>query len=230
MSYVLQDSYETDASGSVATYGVNWRAQSFTTNSAYTISRVGLYVCRTNTAGDITVSIRAVDGSHLPTEDDLAIGTVDTTGHSACPTPDWIYVDFNVPYALSNSTEYAIVVRCLTGDASNRISWTYDGAPAGFGSGIGSASANSGANWSGQTWDAYFRTYSGSDVEYVYGEASIAGSGSLTATALVQEDIEAACTITGSGSLSAYAVANLKATHTVKRLVVAGSDTIYFES
>jgi len=158
----LQESFETfDGTGFTA-YGAIWRAQTFTTTSAYTITDVALYGWKYGTPGNITVSIKGVDADSKPTGDDLCTVTVDPSVVSTLPTIGWYTFTFVAPHVLSDATEYAIVVRTATGSTSNYY------CPFGYGSsgyaGGGSAiSTNSGASWGNisTTNDMDFRIYGG---------------------------------------------------------------------
>jgi hypothetical protein len=75
------------------------------------------------------------------------------------------------------------------------------------------------------TWD----TGDDPDVsEYVDGAVTITGTGSLSATGEIV--IDAVATITGSGSLTVSAVTTQNPLVFKRRLVVAGSDCIYYEA
>jgi hypothetical protein len=66
-----------------------------------------------------------------------------------------------IPYALSASTKYSIVVRAPSGTAANKIDWRMDGTPAGYSGGGFMTSINSGASWTAEdaTNDLLFKTW-----------------------------------------------------------------------
>ncbi len=100
-----------------------WLAQSFLTVSAYTISGVmlNLFQAAIAPAQTLTVSIRAVS-ENAPTGSDLAVGTLDARDLSLNPAGEWKEITFVTPYALSEATKYAVVIRCTGIDGA--IYWT----------------------------------------------------------------------------------------------------------
>ena len=160
----LKESFELSDGTGAATYGTDWRMQSWTTESAYTITDVALYCYKYTSPGDITVSIRKTSGGK-PIDDDLCSVTVDESEISDFPTRAWYTFTFDDSYALDDATQYAIVWRAPGGDAGNYF------APFGYGSsgyaGGGLATGStSGTNWGvvSTTNDMDFRTYGAADV------------------------------------------------------------------
>ncbi len=159
----LQESFELSDGTGAATWGTTWRAQTFTTESAYTITDVALYCFKYTSPGDITVSIREVDvETGKPTGIDKCSVTVDESEISDFPTRAWYTFTFDTTYALSDATQYAIVWRAPSGDAGNYF------APFGYGSsGYADGGLVPGVS-SGTIWGAVntnndmdFRTYGG---------------------------------------------------------------------
>jgi hypothetical protein len=159
----LKELFETfDGTGFVINSTVFWRAQTFTTTSAYAITGVALYGWRFGSPGNITVSIReTTDGK--PSGDDKASVTVSDSVISVLPTLAWYTFTFASPYALNDTTQYAIVVRAAGADGGNYY------APFGYGSAGYAAGGNVASGNSGSTWgavntnnDMNFRVY-GSD-------------------------------------------------------------------
>ncbi len=137
-----------------------WTSQTFTTINAYTLTSVKLLLWRTGSPGTITVSIRAVDGSSHPTGGDLTSGTTNgNTLPTSELTPEWREVTLT-DYALSAGTEYAIVVRALSGSSANAGNWNDDFGGT-YSGGIGLRSSNSGSTWASIGSDLGFETYSG---------------------------------------------------------------------
>lgn len=164
----LQDSFTATTGASADNSDGSWHAQTFITNSAYTISDVKVKIKRVGSPGTCTVSIRATS-SDLPTGSDLTSGDVDCSAIST----GFALVDVALtPYALTGSTTYAIVLRSATHDASNYIAW--DGASTNaYTNGRWAYSNNSGSTWTGGgNYDMGFETYSAS-----------AGGGTTTTTA-----------------------------------------------
>jgi len=136
--------------------GNYWAAQTFTPASGHAIGFVELYIEKGGSPGDVTASIRAVDGANKPTGPDLASATVGEANIGLTKT--WIRFVFATPASLTASTMYAIVVRAPSGDGStNYIEWLYD-LEAGYAGGTKATSGDSGGTWALQTsQDLYFR-------------------------------------------------------------------------
>ena len=159
----LKESFELSDGTGFSAYGTIWRFQTWTTESAYTISDVALYGFKFGSPGDIKVSIREVDGDGKPDDDDLCSVTVDESEVSDFPTRAWYTFTFDDSFALDDAKQYAIVIRAVGGSAANYY------APFGYGSsgyaGGGSGSGD-GSSWSvvNTTNDMDFRTYGGTPV------------------------------------------------------------------
>lgn len=188
---VLQDSHNPASSsflplaiataiGTQQIYSTFWMAQTFIATASYDITSIALRLAKNvwvNSKSLITVSIRAVDGSHKPTGSDLCSGTV-TIGslpqingiaqhYGANP---WTTIQFTSSAAIASGTEYAIVVRSA---GSNYIFWT--GTTAGE-TGVICGSINSGSSWTtNSTWDACFQTYSNFALQDSFGTGSETG-------------------------------------------------------
>jgi len=117
-----------------------WEAQSFTPSITHILTSIKLlgYVYGGYTVGEITVSIRAVDGSNLPTGDDLSVGTYN--GNTIGGTDEWFEIPMS-PISLFAGTEYAIVIR-VVGPDDLKLRYNI-----GYASGQESYSTDSGANW-----------------------------------------------------------------------------------
>lgn len=159
----LKESFELSDGTGFSAYGTTWRFQTWTTESAYTISDIALYGFKFGSPGDIKVSIREVDGDGKPDGDDLCSVTVDESEVSDFPTRAWYTFTFDDSYALDDATQYAIIIRATGGSASHYY------APFGYGSsgyaGGGSGSGN-GSLWGtvNTTNDMDFRTYGAADL------------------------------------------------------------------
>ena len=122
-----------------------WRAQTFTPSANHTITKVNLKMRRAGSPGTLTVSIRATSGG-LPTGNDLCSGTTDG---DTLPTEssEWREITLGVGYALSASTQYAIVIRAVNGDDSNSVSWRQDSSSPTYTGGERVSSDDSGSSW-----------------------------------------------------------------------------------
>lgn len=195
----LQESfYVSELSYTVFT-ATAWRAQSWTTASAYRLGSVRLRLARLNgyDPGTITVSIRATAGD-LPTGADLTTATVaGTTLVNRLTTPEgsWIEFVFDPPIDLEAATKYAILIRSSTSQ-----SWSYwlEEYPGTYADGQGSYSLDSGVTWTKQTSDRYFETYDAASPIDLSG--SVSGSGAVSGTLSIGSYVDLAGTLTGSGS------------------------------
>lgn len=130
--------YVTIAYGATATYSyvvgdnANWTAdtggriwgQTFTTNTVdLALDSVQIYALRTGSPGTCNVSIKAVDGSHLPTGSDLSTGSFNAS--SIGTTVSWVSIALS-DYEFSASTEYALLVNCPSVAGGNLFTWRGD--------------------------------------------------------------------------------------------------------
>lgn len=155
MSVLADTSYESYTSGDdIATevYGDNWSAQTFTTTSSHTVSQVKIKAYRTLTPGTVTLSIRATDGSGHPTGYDLTSGTIDADAEFGTSSPgDWETISVTET-SLEDATKYAIVVRAVGGDASNKIHWRANDAGS-YSGGNREYATDGGATWNTDSSD-----------------------------------------------------------------------------
>lgn len=146
----VQDFYAGGDDATYVTYGVNWWAQTFTTQSAYDIRSVELKMLRLGAPGNVTASIRATAGD-LPTGADLASGTIDGDTFTTGSEGEWYEVSFDTwatgdRLSLAYNTTYAIVVRVIGGNAANYSGWRAD-LSGSYTGGYGCRSIDSGATW-----------------------------------------------------------------------------------
>ena len=191
----LQDYYNniSDRNATFSSYGVYWKAQTFTPAQDYSIGSVKLLLSRFSAesgGGDITVSIRETT-SELPSGADKASGTtpVDTLPPLRF---EWREITFDTPYALSSGVQYAIVFRALSAPADKKPQWGADTSSPTYSGGYVCLSTNSGGTWSkygvGETsGDALFETY-----DYVIAE----GTKTITGVGVVSLSTETYSTMT----------------------------------
>ncbi|KKN79135.1 hypothetical protein LCGC14_0343230 [marine sediment metagenome] len=138
-----------------------WRGQTFITPSAFTCTSVKLKMGSTGAkSGD--VYLQAVDGSSLPTGSILAtvaFDSIDFTGTQA------LYeFTFVTPVALTNATEYAIVMKSDTATTGLRI---YADISTRYPDGIALDSTN-GTSWAETTGlDNYFEVYGVTTADFI---------------------------------------------------------------
>lgn len=100
--------------------GATWVNQIFKCEVASRITSIKLKMYRSGSPGTITASLQLLDGSRDPDGSDI-VGTVGTyNGDSLTTDTDGEWVEFTCSGVdLTLGTEYAIVVRALSGDNSN---------------------------------------------------------------------------------------------------------------
>ena len=147
-SEILYEYYNTGFNSTVDFFGAIWLAQTFTPSVAHRITSVKLLIWRFGLPGTITVSIRETDSEGHPTGADLCSGTTDGDTLTDDLSGEWREIALGAGYNLDADTKYAIVVRALTGDGTNRVIWRCDlnGIYTG---GNYEFSGNSGTSWNG---------------------------------------------------------------------------------
>lgn len=144
----MYERYNTGDDAAREIYGANWRAQTFTPSTAHQITSVKLLIYREGAPGDLTVSIRATDGSGHPTGTDLCSGTLNANTITTSTSGLWYVITLGAGANLSAGTKYAIVARALTGgDSSNGVWWRFDDTSSAYAGGNRERSSNSGSSW-----------------------------------------------------------------------------------
>jgi len=233
MPATLQESYNTGEDNQDAFFGINWAAQTFTTLSAYDISSVKVKVYRTGSPGTVTCHLRDTTGGK-PSGPDRAIGTTQGNDFGTDGGGTWVEITFNTSYSLSSGVMYAIVLDNASGVAANRGNWKKDASGPTYTGGANQYSSNSGVDWTTYTAaDNMFETW-GEGKTYSELAGTIAAvsdvSGNLDTTLVSTLSGTIAAVSTVSGNLGSTTVAIDVTTSYIKRLVVAGKDSIYYES
>lgn len=142
----LYEHYNTDDESTFWLYAQDWRAQTFTAESTHSVTSVRLKLRREGSPGEVTVSIRATDGSGHPTGADLTSGTTD--GNTLPTGASWEWREITLtPYFLTSGTKYAIVVRAPNGTSGNELRWRGDGSSPTYAGGEYGVSDDSGTTW-----------------------------------------------------------------------------------
>lgn len=156
----LYEYYNTGDIGSADIYGAVWRGQTFTPSTAHKITSVKLLLFRSGSPGTVTVSIRATDVNGHPTGADLCSGTTDGNTLPTASPYEWREITLGAGYDLVASTQYAIVVRATSGDASNILWWRVDSPSPTYAGGCSETSTDSGVTWESYTpWDFMFEDW-----------------------------------------------------------------------
>lgn len=151
VSVAADTTYESYTSGEDTDheiYGDNWAAQTFTVNTTvHTVSQLQIKAYKTGSPGTVTVSIRHTDDSGDPFGEDITSGTIDADAEFSGSSPgDWETVTVTET-SLEYMETYAIVVRAVGGDASNKVHWRANSAGS-YSGGKRYYSASAGSSWS----------------------------------------------------------------------------------
>ena len=169
-------------------------AQSFTPNQDMDVVQIGIYAkFISSTQSDITVSIRADDGSGKPTGGDLTSGTLPGFADTSYA---WKTIDVD-RYSLTNGTKYHIVV-LIPPPSYGTYSWGLDNTSPTYSGGTQSTSADLGSSWTVVTTaDQIFRVY-GPELSLDVGARGLGSVGSPNATysAGVETEIAAETKVT----------------------------------
>ncbi|RKY08366.1 MAG: hypothetical protein DRP65_09200 [Planctomycetota bacterium] len=141
--------------------------QTFTPSVSYDAVSVSLkmYKPGTGTIGDITLSLRMVDGDSKPTGGDLISGTTPGDTLTTDNSGEWRQITFSAAYELTAGVEYAIVARADECDESKNVVCRATSENA-YTNGKGGYSTDGGSSWT---------VYSQTDLLFrVYGDAIIA--------------------------------------------------------
>lgn len=147
------ESYTTGDDSNYEAYGAIWYSQTFTvTVESHSVKQLRIKAYREGLPSTITMSIRAVDGSGLPTGDDITSGTFDGDDMTNSTAGAWYGVTLTED-SLNYGTQYAVVIRAEAGDASNSLHILYDGSAGSYTGGSECTSSNSGISWTADTDD-----------------------------------------------------------------------------
>jgi hypothetical protein len=190
-------------SGYGSLYGGNdiWGLQTFTTDSEFNITSVKLYVRRVDSAGDLTVSIRATSEGE-PTGGDLTSGTV---AEADLPTSfGWVQCNLT-KYSLSSEVMYAIIMRGLGTDWGNK-QIHYQTSSSGYDGGRKGVSGDSGLTWILSSNDCIFEVWGErhealDNVDIEIYDGSLIGSGSTNSSGIVEITLTGN-TLLGTGTFS----------------------------
>lgn len=136
-----------------------WNAQIFKTDISFNITSVKLKMWKfSGSPGDVTVSIRACDGTGHPIGDDLVVGTTNGNTLSGSSPGTFREITFGSTTRITANTFFGIVVRVLGNTGT--IIWRYED-PGGYADGRFRNSADFGVTWgeSGANQDLMFEAY-----------------------------------------------------------------------
>lgn len=160
----LQEEFTGDDSSRGAIFGVNWKAQTWTTINSYELESVFLKLEKTiGSPSNVTLEVKATDVNNKPTGSALASKTLNGSTFTATPGA-WVEFVLTSPIDVDGGTLYALVLSCPSCDASNYIGWRGKvGAPL-YADGQFGASSDSGSTWTmDNNNDFDFQTWGSTD-------------------------------------------------------------------
>jgi len=142
-----EENYKTGDDGAEGLRSLVWGAQSFTPSAPYQVIGVALKLYRSNSPGEVTVSIKATDGNGQPTGQDLCSGTTDGDTLTTDTAGEWREIYFGDGCSVSSSVKYAIVVRATDAPVGNLVYWRVDESSPTYEGGCYEKSGSGGAVW-----------------------------------------------------------------------------------
>jgi len=154
----LFEHYNDVTSSGAMIHTTRWVAQTFTAESAHSVTSIRLPLRREGDPGMVTVSIRGTDESGHPYGTDLASETIAGSTLPAFLGP-WPEIFFTTPCDLTEGQKYAIVVSAPSGDGTYTCAVWYYGKEGTYDGGNAEGSWG-GTNWTSYlTWDLQFEVY-----------------------------------------------------------------------
>jgi len=156
-STVLKIEYDETNHSSESSFGnLVWQTQSFTPSTDFQINKAGIYIkYASGTYNDITLSIRADDGTGKPTGPDLTSGIITAFNNTSYSWKE----AFLTPYMLSGGTKYHLQFKSPTSSTDCYWLWLDNTSPT-YTGGTQVYSSNSGSSWTIYTsTDIMFRIY-----------------------------------------------------------------------
>lgn len=139
--------YYSEAHASAAgIYDSIYYAQTFTPSISHVSTKVKLLLHRIGSPGTVIVSIQGVDVSDHPDNNDLCSGTTDGDTLTDDSEGEWREIVLG-DAGLFEGTKYAIVVKALGGDSSNRLNWKRDAFEPTYEGGCQESTGSHGGTW-----------------------------------------------------------------------------------
>jgi hypothetical protein len=150
----IREYYNTGDNTGLAThiYGASyWNAQTFTigtvsTDQTQSLTTIKLKLYRSGSPGTLTLSVQELDGGGDPDGSDLSTGTYNGNLLTTSTSGDWYEFTMSA-YNLQAGTQYALVIKAASGDASNYAVWRYDSIGASYSGGQTMWSTDGGTSW-----------------------------------------------------------------------------------
>jgi len=173
-----------------------WNAQSFSVSEVSQLNKISLLAQENGNSEDITIGIRATDGSDDPTGSDLTSVTFDGSIYTASDT--WLNFTFDDPLELEPNVNYTFVIRCPLCDVPNSIDIRLDDSSSPYVAGKSYSSANSGVSWTpSATVDILFRLFGN-----LSGIVTLNSPVDSFLSSVIDVSFNCSATITGGGTLA----------------------------
>lgn len=160
----LQDYYDTGDDNYFTVVKEEWKAQTFTAQHTYTLTKIELLLHKIGSPGYINVYLRATDefGFPLQSGPNLAIGAVNSNILTDWPTNTWITINMT-EYKILSGVKYAIILSVPLGEYyTDRVNWAVDYQDGEYTKGNACTSSDFGVTWSSSGmigYDLMFRVY-----------------------------------------------------------------------
>jgi len=228
----LQEYYNTGDDSGRSIFQSRWDGQTFTTSVAYSCTSVKIKLYKSNNpSGDVTVSLRATSAG-VPIGDDLVSATVACSEITTTPGA-WHEFVWDSPVQLAGSTQYAIVIKALGADSSNRIFSRCDGSSPTYSGGTGIDSSTGGSSWTIEsTYDTMFEVY-GESATYSELSGAIAASSGASGNLELKQYEALSGTITAVSNVEDAPLGqthvSLPGSSIAKRIIAIGNSRFYYE-
>ena len=143
----IADQYTSGDDDSSAVQGADdWLVQTFTASVDYTLRGVRLKLLRSESPGDITVSIRnVVDGDLVG--GDVLLGTLNGNAITTESDGEWYWILLGSGHGLEKGVQYAIVIRALEAIGDAYVKWREQKFGNGYPGGKRGSSGDAGDLW-----------------------------------------------------------------------------------
>jgi len=158
MAHKYQENSDYSTSSTETIYGDNWAAQTFTPSISHAVTKVKLVLGKSGSPSDLTIVIKAVDGSGHPTGSDLATGTLAAANIPSTWSDTQPFISFDTAASLTADTKYAIVAKSISSDSSNYVRWYKETSDV-YAGGNTERSTDGGSSWTAYSYDQAFEEW-----------------------------------------------------------------------
>ena len=154
MAATLRDYFNASFDDLRGPAGATWYGQTFTPTEGYFVTSVKLLLWRSDSAGTVTVSLRATTATD-PSGSDLIAGTTNGDTLTTNSNGEWREITFTSSSLVKSGTMYAIVVR----SSNSGLRWNINSIAGSYTVGALTVSVDSGSSWANQTDDSLFEIW-----------------------------------------------------------------------